>query len=233
MRFHHLSRPVLVAAAAAVLIQCGDDNLTGPAFERNDPGTGTSTLRVIADIEVEDESGGDYVTAVHVSVHTAAGAAVSGAAVLISAPGIGTVTVPETAAGSGEYVVVQPNAPAGDIRLDVTRASDNVARVTVGWLGLHTITLPQQGAAVDETQPLMVRWTVPAMGSSAELETRDFSVEDLPDDGEYSVPVASNPPRSDQRIRVYRVNQVDLAGGVAGSLLRISVRDTVEPVIVQ
>src|SRR5688572_25064826 len=105
MRFHHLSRPVLVAAVAAVLIHCGNDSLTGPAVERNDPGTGTSTLRVIADVEVEDESGGDYITAVHVSVRTAAGAAVSGATVLISAPGLGTVTVPETGAGSGEYVV--------------------------------------------------------------------------------------------------------------------------------
>ena len=39
--------------------------------------------------------------------------------------------------------------------------------------------------------------------------------------------------RTDQRIRVSRFNQVEIAGGLPGSRLKVEVRQTVEPIIVQ
>ena len=39
--------------------------------------------------------------------------------------------------------------------------------------------------------------------------------------------------RPDQRVRVWRFNEVDIAGGLPGSRFRVKVRQTVEPVIVQ
>lgn len=43
-------------AVALFVAACGDS--TGPAAARNDPGTGTRTLKVIADIKGQDVSGG-------------------------------------------------------------------------------------------------------------------------------------------------------------------------------
>jgi hypothetical protein len=65
------------------------------------------------------------------------------------------------------------------------------------------------------------------------VETRDFGPVALPDTGAYNVAVVDNPPRPDQRIRVFRFNEVSAAGGLTGSRLRVTVRQTVEPVVVQ
>ena len=55
----------------------------------------------------------------------------------------------------------------------------------------------------------------------------------LPDTGAVVIPGTSNPARVDQRIRIFRFNEVDIAGGLFGSRMRVEVRQTVEPVIVQ
>jgi hypothetical protein len=49
--------------------------------------------------------------------------------------------------------------------------------------------------------------------------------------GDY--PAVSNVTRSDQRIRLFRFNEVNLAGGLTGSRFRIKIRQSVEPVTVQ
>jgi len=82
-------------------------------------------------------------------------------------------------------------------------------------------------------QPLLVRWSVPSKAKSAELETRDFGPVTLPDTGAYQIAGVDNPVRASQRIRVFRFNDVDMAGGLVGSRLRVKVRKTVEPVVVQ
>jgi len=105
--------------------------------------------------------------------------------------------------------------------------------VIVGGPGVHSITTPAQGATVTQLQPLTVRWTVPSRAKSAEIETRDFGPATLPDTGAYVIPGPNNPARPDQRIRVFRFNEVDVAGGLLGSRLRVTVRKTVDPVTVQ
>jgi hypothetical protein len=44
---------------------------------------------------------------------------------------------------------------------------------------------------------------------------------------------ANNPANASQRVRVFRFNEVNIAGGLPGSRLRVQVRKTVEPVTVQ
>ena len=55
----------------------------------------------------------------------------------------------------------------------------------------------------------------------------------VPDAGVYVIPVVSNVTNTSQRIRVWRYNEVAIAGGLIGSRMRVEVRQTLEPFIVQ
>lgn len=220
-----------VMAALVVLAACGDD-ATGPAIARNDPGTGTRTLRVMADIEGQDVPGG-FVTTFDVAVRDAQGQPISGATVTVRNASLGTVNLLELDAGTGEYSATVNSFASGDYRLDVTRGSDEVRGVVVGGMSAHQITSPAANATVAADQPLTVTWSRPSEAAGAEISTRDFEAEGLPDTGSFTIPGTSNPPSTDQRIRVWRFNKVDIAGGLFGSELKLSVRNTVEPVVVQ
>lgn len=225
------STVVLLLAAA-----CGGGS-TGPATSRNNPGTGSSTLRVIADIDANDDPTiiGGFSTDYFVEVRNGAGNPVSGATVTISNPTFpgGKITLPETGTGSGDYLLTGNTFPSGDFRLDVVQGANNVAGVVLGGPGVHNITTPMKNDTVAVNQPLLIRWSVPSKAKSAELETRDFGAITLPDTGAYRIPGVDNPARPDQRIRVFRFNEVDVAGGLLGSRLRVTVRKTVEPIVVQ
>src|SRR5688500_7175624 len=141
-------RHLVGLAALAVLAACGDSNPLEPASSRNAVGTGSGTLMVTGEVEIEDESGGGYVTHRFVSVRNAAGAVVSGAIVQANAAGLGVVPLAETPVGSGNYTATRTGAAAVDLRLDVTRGTDNVTRVIVGSPGLHHIKVPAANATV-------------------------------------------------------------------------------------
>jgi hypothetical protein len=221
--------------ALGLFAACGSS--TGPATSRNNPGTGSSTLQVVADIDANDDPAivGGFSTDYAVSLRTGAGAAVSGATVTISNPSLpsGKVTLPETGAGSGDYLITGNTFPSGDFRLDVVQGTNNVHGVILGGPGVHNILQPLKNDTVAANQPLLVRWSVPSRAKSAELETNDFGTVTLPDSGSYMIPGIDNPARPDQRIRVFRFNEVDIAGGLIGSRLRVQVRKTVEPVVVR
>lgn len=222
----------VTAAALGAALACGDAS-TGPATSRNNAGTGTSTLQVQADIEAQDQTGGTFSTLFAVSVRDGLDNPISGATVSITNATLGTVALTEAVAGTGIYAAARPSFPAGDFRLEVVRGADNVRTVVVGGPGLHTITAPAANATVAANQPMTVRWSVPKRAKSAELETRDFGPVVLPDTGAYTIPGIDNPARTDQRIRVYRYNEVDIAGGLSGSRMRVTVRNTVEPIVAQ
>ncbi len=225
----------VTASLALVLIgQLGCGSSTGPAASRNNPGTGTNSLKVTADIDANDDPAavGGFTTEYAVSVRDGASNKVSGATVKI-ATSAGTLTLPETATGSGDYFISGSGFPSGDFTLSVVRGADTVRNVVLGGPGVHTITAPAQNATVAANQPLIVRWTVPSRATQAELETKNFGPQAMPDTGAYVIPGASNPPEAAQRIRVFRFNEVSIAGGLIGSRMRVQVRNTVEPVIVQ
>lgn len=220
----------LVWGVAVVAGACGDS--TGPAASRNDPGTGTRTMHVVADIEGQDVPGG-FVTELDVRLRDAQGNAISGATVTVRNPTLGTVNLLELDAGSGNYEASVNTFAPGDYRLDVVKDTQNVRGVVVGGLSAHQIVSPQANDTVPAGQPLTVSWTRPAEAMGADVETRDFAAEGIPDSGTYTVPGADNPPRVDQRVRVWRFNEVTIAGGLLGSRLKLSIRNTVEPVVVR
>lgn len=230
----------VAASALGLVLLAGCGSSTGPATSRNNPGTGSSTLKVVADIDANDDPAviGGFSTDYRVSVRDGANNPVSGATVTISNPGLpgGKVTLPETGPASGSYLLTGNTFPSGDFRLDVVQGAqgvNNVRGVIVGGPGVHTITMPKANDTLVVFQPIMVRWTVPSRAKSAELETRDFGPTTLPDSGAYQVPGPSSQARPDQRVRVFRFNEVDVAGGLLGSRLRVTVRRTVEPIVVQ
>jgi hypothetical protein len=221
---------VLCLSLAMVTFACSDS--TGPAASRNEVGTGTQTLRVTGEIEGQDVTGG-FVTEFLVSVRDAAGAPVSGAVVTVRNTGLGTVNLLELSAASGDYEASVNMFASGDYRLDVTRGTDNVQGVVVGGMSTHRILRPRADTTITANQPFTITWTRPSEAVAADLETRDFSIDAISDAGTFTISAVDNPARPDQRIRLWRYNQVTIAGGLAGSQLRLSIRNTVEPVVVQ
>ena len=228
-RTHVLLTAVVLAVAAA----CGGGgDATGPAVSRNNPGTGTGTLRVTADIEADNVPGG-MTTDFTVSLRDGLGSKVSGATVNVYNPSLGTVTLTETSAGSGDYFNTRLSFPSGDFKLTVVRGTDNAQGVVLGGPAVHTMTAPVAGSVAVAGQPMTVRWSVPSRAKSAILETRDFGPLALPDTGAYVIAGANNPANSSQRVRLSRYNEVDVAGGLPGSRMRVTIKHTIEPINVR
>lgn len=221
---------VLCFSLAMLTLSCSDS--TGPAASRNEPGTGTQTMLVDAEIEGQDVTGG-FVTQFDVSLRDAAGSAISGATVRVVNNTLGTINLLELSAGSGDYEATVNAFAPGDYRLSVVRGLDNVQGVVVGGIAAHQISSPAANATVVANQPMTITWTRPSEAVAADLETQDFQAQGIPDAASYTIPAGNNPARPDQRIRVWRYNEVDIAGGLFGSSLKLSIRNTVEPIVVQ
>ena len=217
----------IMSAAVAALVACGD--ATGPATEENNPGSGTTTLSVDARIDGEDVSAG-FVTEFRVTVEDAQGLPVSGASVRFQNSSLGDVNLLETEAGSGVYRAERNSFPAGNFRLDVVRGDDKVENVVVGGIGIHEITAPLAEASITADEPLTVTWDAPALARGAQIETYDYESNTLADNGSAVIPAEGNPERAEQRIRVYRFNEVDIVGALPNSDLQLSIRNTVEPI---
>jgi len=226
------NRSVSVLCLSFVVLMLGCSDSTGPAADRNEPGTGTNTMLVDAEIEGQDVAGG-FVTQFEVALRDQAGNAISGATVRVTNNTLGTVNLLELSAGSGDYEATVNTFAAGDYRLSVVRGADNVQGVVVGGIAAHLISSPTANTTVAANQPMTVTWTRPSEAVAADLETQDFSAQGIPDLATYTIPAGNNPPRTDQRIRVWRYNEVNIDGGLFGSRLKLSIRNTVEPVVVQ
>ncbi len=222
-------RNLVLGVMAGTLVACGG---TGPTVERNDPGAGSLTLKVTADIDAKDVVGG-FITDFDVDVEDAAGNPISLATVTIKNSSLGEITLLETEAGSGKYTAVSDSFPSGDFELNVVRGTDNVQGVILGGPGVHTITAPLENDTVTALESLIVTWDSPSQAKSAELETRSYGPVVVPDTGAAMVPALENVVRPNQRIRVYRFNEVDIDGGLPGSRMRVEVRQTVDGVVVR
>ena len=219
-------------ATALLLASCGDDS-TGPAADRNSGGTGSSTLLITADVDASDVPGG-FVTDFVVKVRDALDDPVSGASVTIINSVLGVVTLLETG-GAGDYEATRNSFPAGDFTLKVVavNGTDLVEGVVLGGPGVHSITAPLKNATVSLLEALTINWTVPSKAVSAEVETLDWGPALVPDVGVYVIPIADNAANTSQRIRIWRYNEVSIAGGLIGSRMKVEVRQTLEPFTVQ
>ena len=221
-----MKRIVLIAALAAA---CGGTSHS--AVDRNHAGSGTSTLRVTASVDVTNSATAP-VTNYQVDLRDGLGAIVSGATVTVHDSGQGDVPLAETAAGSGRYTNSKTALPGGDLTLTVVHGADGVSGVVVGYPGAHSVNAPALNATVTANQPLDVSWTTPTTAKAATITTRDYTIQ-VPDTGAYTIPAANNPPRTGQRVILVRSNELDIAGALPTSRLRVTVTTTVDPFIVQ
>ena len=227
MRVSSAIRTVGLLTAVAA---CSDS--TGPVLERNDGGTGTTTLRVTADIDADQVAGG-MVTVFEVRIRDGLGEAISGATVAIQNDDLGLLTLLEADAGSGLYVAERNAFSNKDFQLSVVSGEDLVEGVVAGSPGLHAILTPVVEDTVDAGEALLVTWEMPSTARSVEVSTRDYESGVLADNGEVLIPAIENVARLEQRVRVVRFNEVVILGGLPGSRLRVKVTREVEPILVQ
>ena len=218
---------VLSTWCVLMLAACGNHSAT----DRNRAGSGTSTLLVTADVSGSLTSGGP-VTSFQVDLRDGTNAKVSGATVVLHSDDLGDVPLVEATSGSGRYVNSKASFPGSDFKLSVTRNTDQVQGVVVGNPGSHVVNTPSRGAVVPANQPLLVTWTTPSTAKSASIKTKDFSAQ-VPDTGSYPIPAASNTSQGNQKLELSRFNEVDIAGGLAGSRMRVTFSTSVDPYTVQ
>src|SRR5438128_3696307 len=149
------------SALAASLLACGGNN---SATSRNNPGTGTSSLLVTADVDGKTTG-----TTFTVDVQDGLGRAVSGATVAFGNPSLpgGVIALVESPAGSGTYIGSTLSFPPGDFQLAVTKGADAVQGVVAGGPGVHTVNAPTVNSPVAANQPLAVSWTPPTQANQA------------------------------------------------------------------
>ena len=221
-----MKRIVLLALVTAA---CG--GTSGTAIDRNRAGTGSSTLLVSATVTVTN-SATSPTTSLSADVSDGLGAVVTAATVTIQNAGLGGDTALVEGSTPGHYTASKTSLPSGDFTLSVVKGTDSVQGVVVGSPGLHAINAPALNSTATANQPLDVSWTTPTTAKSVTLTTRDFNVS-APDTGAYTIPAASNPVRTNQRLILSRFNEVDLAGGLSGSRMRVTSTVTVDPYTVQ
>jgi hypothetical protein len=121
---------------------------------------------------------------------------------------------------------------ASGTAIDRNRAGTGSSTLLVSATVAVTNNAPALNSTAAANQPLDVSWTTPAMSKAATITTRNYSVT-VPDTGAYTIPAANNPARTGQRVIVKRANEVEIARGLPGSILRATVTTTVDPFTVQ
>jgi len=71
-----------------------------------------------------------------------------------------------------------------------------------------------------------------AKAATISLSSGGFSAQ-APDTGAYDVPAASNTARTGQRVTIVRSNEVDIAGGLPGSSMKVTVSNRGDTFTVQ
>jgi hypothetical protein len=241
MRFRNRSgvraRLMLAAALfmATFLWGCGDDTPTSPEDSGDlpaSPGTGSLTLKVVAQALVRDTGPGAWETDFHATVDDALGTPVPGATVTI-AGAFGTVTLsPDTAAGS--YSATRDGFYTGSYTLDVHSGADSLTGVTALAPTVHTMLTPEADDTVEANTALLVRWTSNGVSNQCRLETRDYDSDWISGDpGTLWTPSIGNPPRTDQRVRLERRNVQIAARGLPGSQMAVCIRKVIEPIVAE
>ncbi|NIR45597.1 MAG: hypothetical protein GWN99_14370 [Gemmatimonadetes bacterium] len=214
------SLAVVAVVCAVIAAGCNGHEPLGPPDSLNDGGVGNETLLVMAEVEVDSETGG-FITRFEIDVFDSSNQPVSDAEVTVvwnNTP----VLVPETST-SGFYLAQVSGAGAGPARLSVEKDSMYVRDVVLGNIGIHAVLTPAAGDTVAANEPLSVTWVSDFQAPYAELLTLDefFEVQDV---GSYSIPANRNDViRSNQRIEIERQNEVEVTGGLSGSYFRLEV----------
>jgi hypothetical protein len=227
---------LLALLATLPLAACGGDPLEPGAGD--DPGTGSGTLRVDADITAEGlidnaSEASDFATELHVRVEKGGGPVVTGSVVVTSAGGSVELTYDANdndgrwrGAQAGYHEVYELAVVSGD---------DYVDGVRLDGPALHRFTAPTAGSTVDATQPLEVTWEAAEAADTASLRTEEIDEISIADEGRHVLPVGSLKSKEteveQEELRLRRSARLTPAGAVAGSELRVEVSNRIELIV--
>jgi hypothetical protein len=212
----HTSALLLALACA-----CGSDD---------EVGEGSGTLEVRARVQAENllsnaSDASDFRTTVSVTV-VRDGALVSDAVVRI-----GTGRGDSELTREGDQYVAVLGSYEGSYRLDVTAGSDYVRGVQLAGPDPHSFAAPLPGTTVAAAD-LEVSWSRDDAADSAHIDTAEMDRLAIVDSGTYTVPYAQLKHDSkeikEERIRLWRSNQLLPAGSVGDSLFVVEVRNEIE-----
>jgi hypothetical protein len=242
MKMHISKRPsanlqlwitAALLAFALTGLGCGDDSSVVPVDSGSLPpsaGSGSGTLLAVVEIESRDIAGGGYETEFLATVTDTLGEPVSGRVVVSGR--FGDVQLAEEVPGT--YRAAHSGYATGSYTLNITDDAGSITGVTVLAPVIHTITTPTGGQTVEANTALNVRWSRAEPALQCRLDTRDYDSDWINGDpGTLWTPSVGNPPRTDQRIRIERRNVQEPAGGLSGSLISVSIRRTIAPVIAE
>ena len=223
-----MNRTIAIIALAAAA--CGGHSI---ATDQNKAGTGTTTLLVTADVTAQVTSTGPL-TSFQVTLKDGTQQPVSGATVTIHNDELGDIPLVEANAvnNPGRYTNSKAAVGTSAFTLSVVRGTDNVQGVVVGNPGAQTVMAPVANSTVPANQPLILTWTTPTTAKSVSISTRGFTAQ-APDTGTYTIAAADNPAQTNQHLDLARFNEVDIAGGLSGSRLRVTYTASVNPYTVQ
>lgn len=220
---------LLLIASVAIMLGCGSDPVSP------NPETGSSTLLVNAYVRGEDAGSGTFTSEFRVTVEDNTGAAVNDATVSINHASLGTVNLTWNNP-SQVYEASMSGYQPGVYTLNVSRGTDSLMNARVMGPDIHTITYPTLTDTIPLNTPIVVTWDHVQIAQQVEIATRDYgptlssSVGDS-DDGTFDLP-GSSTVRDDQYIRLTRSNTTSLTTGLPGSDFEASIRNTVEPLVV-
>jgi hypothetical protein len=223
---------VLTTLLALMVGGCGSKSTSVVSPPPENPGTGSGTLLVNAAVNGAEGAPSTYTTDFVVTVRDTLNLPVNNATVSVLLPSGTTQNVPRDTLTGGRYAMTMNGYLAGRYGLTVVRGTENIQGAVETGPELHTITAPTPSDTLATNQPFNVIWSRIVRTDTAEVETRDYGPVQTADDGSHTVTPPQN-VRTDQRIRVKRINEVLLAGGLAGSVFSASLRRQVEPLIVR
>lgn len=215
------------------LAACGGDALAPGAGD--DPGTGSLTLAVDADVDARptianarDEQG--FTTEFHVRVRKNDVDVTTGTVTVRSRGGDVALTYGADNRWHGAQVGYWEV-----YELAVESGTDFVDGVRVDGPALHYFSAPLPGATVDSLMPLTITWKRGEGADSAMLDTDKIDELAIPDTGTFALPAGSLKSKPDaveqERIRIERAATVIPSGAVAGSQMRVSIRNEVEVLV--
>lgn len=230
-------KQLLACSLFATLAACGGGDPLEPGAG-DDPGTGSSTLLIDADVHAGERlpnarEAADFDTELHVRVEKDGERVESGSVSVTSAGG--TVELAFDAADDGGRWRGLQAGYFEVYELDVTSGDDFVAGVRVDGPALHYFTTPTAGATVDATAALDVSWAAAEVADTATIRTKEMDEVTIDDAGGYTLAVGSLKSKPDEteqeELRLRRAARITPAGAVAGSELRVEISNRIELVV--
>jgi hypothetical protein len=213
-----------------MLAACGG----GPV---SDPGTGTGTLFVDADMNASSDTpnatqSSQFATDFHVRVQLN-GADVTTGTVTVSDDSGSTSLVYDGTNGNRWHGT--QNGYTGQYTLDIESGTNKVEGVVLTGPDVHVFTAPTGTAAVDATKPLEVDWTRGVQADEATIQTNKLDRVPIPDSGTFMIPVggvdSDATATKDDDIVIVRTSTIAPAGAIGGSQVRVSVENHL-PIVV-